>query len=380
MRRKWGAHHVLFKTAIMHYENTEWTVAQLLELHKSNNLNLRPTYQRNDIWSLPAKKRLVESIRLGYPLPSFFLHKTTENKYDMVDGQQRTRTLIGFTQNIFPDLNKKPFDAVKDKDLLDFKISVTIIETHSEGEIEDFYYRVNKFGTKLNVQETLKAQHSDSLFLSLIEELAASEEFSNLGIFSGTHLSRMIDVDFTSELVAQLKYGITDKKKYAEKLYSDLATQEENTLLRNEFYEIIRIFQKLDKVFPVKATRYRQKNDFYTLFGLFNNIKELSNETLEYFYKILVIIDEGITPSNIKCPALQKYAINCVSQSNSIDARRARLGFFEQLLLNEGNELNSTQKEVLSYFKSEGAYKEVDEYLTLDADVVNRNLSEPIKF
>ncbi|SFQ52537.1 DUF262 domain-containing protein [Hymenobacter arizonensis] len=364
----------------MIYSNSEWTIGSLISSYEKEELNLNPPYQRHDIWTPIAKKRLIDSIKIGYPLPSFFLHKRENSKYDVVDGQQRTRTLLGYIKNLFPDLNKKYFSDSESSSILDYRISVVIIETETDESIEDFYYRVNNYGSKLNRQETLKAQYSGSLFLKLVEELAESNEFIGLGLFTSSATSRMIDIDFISELLAQVKYGVTDKKHYVDKLYDVIASEEEFNELRNGFYETIRIFQRLNTVFAIRDTRYKQKNDFYTLFGFVNKRKSLSIETFTSFYKLLVVIGDDILPSNSECISMQDYAFNCISQSNSSEARKARLSFFVELLTNETAELNETQEDVSDYYSIEYTPYLVEGYTTLDYQAINSTLDKPKTF
>ncbi len=59
----------------MKYSNFEWTIGDLVNLIESKKINLRPSYQRNFIWSSKDQKLLIDSIRKGYPLPNFFILK-----------------------------------------------------------------------------------------------------------------------------------------------------------------------------------------------------------------------------------------------------------------------------------------------------------------
>ena len=55
-------------------------------------------------------------------------------------------------------------------------------------------------------------------------------------------------------------------------------------------------------------------------------------EQLIHFYHILVAIDPEIRPSDNTCPVFKDYALTCVSQSNSKDAREERLKILEDIL------------------------------------------------
>ena len=84
----------------MEYLFESWTISKLLKLIENEFIDLKPPYQRNFIWSQNDQKYLIDSVIQGLPLPSFFLYKRKENDFEMVDGQQRSRTLLRFWQGI----------------------------------------------------------------------------------------------------------------------------------------------------------------------------------------------------------------------------------------------------------------------------------------
>ena len=50
------------------------SVEELLQLKKYNMLYVNPEYQRGEVWTLPQKKLLVDSLMRGYPIPLVYLH------------------------------------------------------------------------------------------------------------------------------------------------------------------------------------------------------------------------------------------------------------------------------------------------------------------
>lgn len=350
----------------MKYNIETWTIKRLVEYYNKNIINLNPPYQRNDIWSLPAKKRLIDTILKGYPLPTFFFHKKENGHYDCVDGQQRIRTIIGYSNDLFTNLEGHKFsESEKKHSVEEYQIPIIVIEDvdpNQDQSMEDFYYRVNMFGSKLNRPEILKSKYFNNPLQNLIERLTDSEEFIHLNLFTDSTLNRMIDYDFVGELIALLKDGITEKKKAVDKLYED-ETFNESAAKQYEkvFYNLLSIFIALNKAYPIKETRYKQKNDFYSLFHFYKKMRDYSIETLVYIYKLLVFFDNDIVPSNEKCYAFQEYAFNCISQSNSKNAREVRNSILEDIFLNKDNqplakkhdkeETNMNLIDVLEFYK-----------------------------
>ncbi len=64
---------------------------------------LIPDYQREFVWSQKQASLLIESFLLGLPIPPVFLYIDEENRYVVIDGQQRITSLIYFFDGYFGD-------------------------------------------------------------------------------------------------------------------------------------------------------------------------------------------------------------------------------------------------------------------------------------
>lgn len=62
-----------------------------------------PGFQRGFVWSKSDKSQFVESLILGLPVPTLFLARDseTENRLNIIDGQQRLRTLQSYLNGEF---------------------------------------------------------------------------------------------------------------------------------------------------------------------------------------------------------------------------------------------------------------------------------------
>lgn len=57
-------------------------------------------FQRGFVWSRPQMDRFVESLLLGFPIPSIFLVRQQDRRYLVLDGQQRLLTLHDFYEGV----------------------------------------------------------------------------------------------------------------------------------------------------------------------------------------------------------------------------------------------------------------------------------------
>lgn len=345
----------------MKFDIETWPIHKLIALYDKGNIILNPPYQRNPIWSLKAQKKLIDSIKTDTPIPNFFLLKKDGKTFEMVDGQQRARTIIGYWKGHFVDNNKIVFDDAfkaevennaKTEKFLNYKLSITIIPEIDESEsIEEFYALVNSSGLRLNRPELKKAEFYSTRFLHLITNLAEDANFNDLNIFSKASIDRMNNIDFVSELLAVIKYGISDKKEKVDEMFERDIEEQEYSSLKKYFLKIIDHFKRFNLIFPLIKTRYRQKNDFYSLFVFINKYPDIEARTLDYYFKLLLKLAKYIRPSQEECDPLMNYALNCVTQSNSKNAREERHNFLVELLLNENKKPNQTQVDIMKFFR-----------------------------
>jgi hypothetical protein len=80
---------------------------------KSGSLNLQPDFQRGEVWGLPKRRRLIDTILRGWHVPPVHVvvdHETEQ--YEVLDGQQRLVAIRDFAHGeITVDGNSTPHDA-----------------------------------------------------------------------------------------------------------------------------------------------------------------------------------------------------------------------------------------------------------------------------
>lgn len=341
----------------MKYSNVEWTIGQLMDLINCNRINLRPPYQRNFIWSPKDQKLLIESLHKGYPLPNFFILKNEDNTYEMVDGQQRAITIHKFINNEFADLHKKYYREYAANSFLDYKLNIVLLEDFNDGieSKEEFFYLVNKRGVQLNPSEVNHAYYHDTDFMKLVNRMSDYQSLIDLDIFTDKTALRMNDRSLIEELAAYLFKGITDKRNAVEDLFESKIDNEKANVQYARFCKIIDRIKAFQAIKPINQTRYKQRNDFYTLFCFIDVHIEDTIEVQMEQYKVLVFISNNglISPSNDEYDLFKEYAINCVSQSNSKRARELRLSFFEALLANQSKDPSEEQLQLIEFANNE---------------------------
>ena len=146
----------------------------------SGKLTIQPEYQRNYIYADGKRDvAVIESILKDYPLGLIYFNKVSENKLEVLDGQQRITSLGRFVNNKFAvkDENgmEQYFSGIAfDKQAKILAAKLLIYECEGkESEIKEWFKTINIAGVPLNNQELLNAVYS-GIFVTL-----GKEEFSN---------------------------------------------------------------------------------------------------------------------------------------------------------------------------------------------------------
>lgn len=144
-------------------------------------LTIQPEYQRNYLYADGGGRReaaVVESLLKDYPLGLIYFNKVAEDKFEVLDGQQRITSIGRFVTGKFAIIdngNPKNFGSlpadqqakIRDSKLLIYECEGT------ETEIKQWFETINIAGVPLNNQELLNAIYSGP-FVTL-----AKAEFSN---------------------------------------------------------------------------------------------------------------------------------------------------------------------------------------------------------
>jgi hypothetical protein len=163
-------------TSVLHHELIEVDWEDLIETHGSKNdeyhLNLGgkypvmklwiPKYQRPRRWNIAKSIMFSESLRTGYPIPPLFVYNDEENnRYHVLDGQQRIHALI---DTKIDWQGRVPLKS---------KACVFVISSNTEADKKDvrkalvsLYQRLNTGGVNLKPIEVLIGVHEDKPLLS----------------------------------------------------------------------------------------------------------------------------------------------------------------------------------------------------------------------
>lgn len=142
-------------------------------------LTIQPEYQRNYLYEEQKKEEeVIFSVLNGYPLGLIYFNKVGNDKYEVLDGQQRITSLGRFVTGKFPitidglEQFYRGLDDSLKKKINNTPLTIYICEGE-EPEIKKWFKIINIQGIKLNNQELLNATYSGPFVTK------AKEEYSN---------------------------------------------------------------------------------------------------------------------------------------------------------------------------------------------------------
>ena len=146
----------------------------------SGTLTIQPEYQRNYIYADGKRDvAVILSILKGYPLGLIYFNKVDNNKFEVLDGQQRITSIGRFVTGKFAiqdDNGMQQYFSSLATELQNKILQTKMLVYECEGtepEIKEWFKTINIAGVPLNSQELLNAVYSGT-FVTL-----GKEEFSN---------------------------------------------------------------------------------------------------------------------------------------------------------------------------------------------------------
>ena len=187
-----------------------------------------PKFQRDYVWTLKQASKLIDSFMMGLPIPPIFLYLQQNQRYLLIDGGQRLRTIQKFYSGIFkPGSNakdstafrleglhpenpllRKTFESFGEEDKQFFKnqvlraIIVRQVQPEDNTSIYHIFERLNTGGVPLQDQEVRNCVYGGPLNDLLI----GLNEYHNWRNFLGKpkKLPRQKDVQLILRYMALL--------------------------------------------------------------------------------------------------------------------------------------------------------------------------------
>lgn len=300
------------------------TVTEAYRHFRDDKLVVNRTYQRKLVWTTDEKRKLVDSILKGYPIPLLLLLQRGDGRLEIIDGMQRLNAILTFIENGYSDKDGSYFDVsefptskqyaseglfnvVKDEKLLsrqecaailDYQLAVTIFSVAEASDVTDIFGRINSGGKQLSPQEQRQAGVVFP-FAKLVRKVSselrgdASAELVNLSempLVSIDGPSLKLGYGVHADATFWCKHGVLSIKELRdsvdEQMIADLAA---SILLESP---LAASRERFDEAYDSQTSLYKELQDRLSAYGEQNLADEI-----KAVFSVLVEIVEGVDPS-----------------------------------------------------------------------------------
>lgn len=323
-------------------------IQDLINAYDRHELDISPWYQRRAVWTNAQKSYLINSIFVTMPVPSIYIRHTLDLEQEktikeVVDGQQRVRSIIDYKANSFgarhPNYARRVFfqnlTQTQKHAFLMAKLPVAYLIGADDSDVIEIFGRLNAVSKVLNAEEKRAARYSGEFHqFCLREAVKRLSIWRDLNIFTATGISRMAEVQFTAELCMGLIHGMADfSAARVDKAYRDWD---------EDFPERETAERRLERVFSIigslkqeaiKDTIFSRSPVFYSLILVLDGLERLPEKgTLE---QILVDIDSRFNdprPLSERPQMDLAFVAACTASTQRIRSRQTRLDYIKSFL------------------------------------------------
>ena len=262
------------------FDTRAYSIADFLEWHLNDLLELSPDFQRRTVWSEKAKSYLIDTIVRGRPIPKILISqklRRSRTVRTVVDGQQRLRAILEFINGDFAisrahnsELAGIRYPAMDDeiqKEFLQYELGVDLLFDLKYEVLLDIFARINSYTVSLNTQEKLNAKYLGYFKKSAFDlGYRYVDYFLRASILTKAKVTRMAEAELASDLLVALVGGIQTNKTieaYYKKYEDDQGPLDKTT---RQFDDIMSYIGSIYPPEELAGTNWSRIQLFYTLF------------------------------------------------------------------------------------------------------------------
>lgn len=299
------------------------SVALLQIVNDVKNGRLIPDayFQRNIVWRDIHRKDFIETILLGFPFPQMFFSRgkidlsKMETVSCIVDGQQRTDTIVRFVNSEFSVSNRFFRDFAEDEKeaFLNYEVGIVVLDLENDDpKIKEIFQRLNRTSNSLTSIEKLASEFAATEYMFVARLLANDVDFTNqnqlftdeedwrkdpdvpenlylwakeqsvsnfenlsnrLGVFTEREITRKVHIMYILNIMSTVIGGFFNRNEQTISLLEDYKDDFSDKDLIYE--KLINTFKVIDSLQIINSNFWSAKSNFFSLcVGIANKVVE----------------------------------------------------------------------------------------------------------
>jgi hypothetical protein len=303
-------------------DSLSFSLNEFIGMYEVGEININPAFQRTFRWGIDQQSNLIESLFIGIPLPPLFVYENPDGTWELVDGLQRTSTILKFFGKLrypdsadidepsilaktkyLPDLansvweltdriegipqeSQSPLSSAQQLFLKRCRINIEVLKQPSSVSTKfDLFQRLNRGGSSANEQEvrTCLVVMKDPEFAAGISEMAQNESFRDLCQISDDDIKKQLDIEYTTRVISLALrdlQGREDLNEFLDRAIMDIIDNEPIEEVKNMFNRVMDlVFDSAGAEALIPATARRR---VFTLQGLETILVGVARNPIEY--------------------------------------------------------------------------------------------------
>ena len=200
------------------YITVDYAIQYIVDQFSKEEIIIPDEFQRGYVWNKSDKCKFIESILLGLPIPFMFFSERDDGRIEVIDGAQRTQTLVEFLQNDLrltkltklDELNGTYYQNLNEYYQRKFsKTTLRIVQLSEETSLDtrkEIFARINTTGKAAKPAEIRRGSHHESKFKQLIDQCSKDELFLKLCPMSEMSLKRFENEELVTRFFVYLNH------------------------------------------------------------------------------------------------------------------------------------------------------------------------------
>lgn len=267
-------------------EPQPFSISEIIKKIKNNRIMIRPPYQRKEKINKIKASGIIESILIDIRIPPIFIYQRLDGVWEVIDGQQRLLTLIGYLGLTYFDENGREQKSNNDK----FKLQNLEILTSANGKKFDELSEIERakiLGERIPIVIIQEKENSmfnpEDLFIRLNSKQFQIKEKS-------FEMWNTLLTNNQTEAIVEMT------KKYSEWFYIRVP-QNDTRMMNEELFTIMMYLENNVSSFLMRDNPYLflcKKHDRLTL-----NLSFTHRDNIKHYLKNLCIKNSSYFVQNI---------------------------------------------------------------------------------